>query len=105
MIRKILVIKMTTGERIKMLRKEHNLTQEELGAKIGVQKAAIQKYEKGTVKMKISVEREDGEKTEVEKTLVFKAGCSKITFRTALSAFIAMKITVYFSYSLPPPNA
>jgi hypothetical protein len=55
--------------------------------------------------MKISVEREDGEKTEVEKTLVFKAGCSKITFRTALSAFIAMKITVYFSYSLPPPNA
>ena len=50
MIRKILVIKMTTGERIKMLRKEHNLTQEELGAKIGVQKAAIQKYEKGTIK-------------------------------------------------------
>ena len=47
----------------------------------------------------------DGEKTEVEKTLVFKAGCSKITFRTALSAFIAMKITVDFSYSLPPPNA
>lgn len=41
---------MTMGERIKMLRKEHNLTQEELGAKIGVQKAAIQKYEKGTVK-------------------------------------------------------
>ena len=41
---------MTMGERIKLLRKEHNLTQEELGAKIGVQKAAIQKYEKGTVK-------------------------------------------------------
>jgi repressor LexA len=41
---------MTTGERIKTLRKEHNLTQEELGSKIGVQKAAIQKYEKGTVK-------------------------------------------------------
>ena len=41
---------MTTGERIKMLRKKHNMTQEELGAKIGVQKAAIQKYEKGTVK-------------------------------------------------------
>ena len=40
---------MTTGERIKRLRKEHSLTQEELGAKIGVQKAAIQKYEKGTV--------------------------------------------------------
>lgn len=41
---------MNTGERIKTLRKEHNLTQEELGAKIGVQKAAIQKYEKGTVR-------------------------------------------------------
>lgn len=41
---------MTTGERIKLLRKEHNLTQEELGSKIGVKKAAIQKYEKGTVK-------------------------------------------------------
>ena len=40
---------MTTGERIRRLRKEHGLTQEELGAKIGVQKAAIQKYEKGTV--------------------------------------------------------
>lgn len=40
---------MTTGERIKQLRKEHKLTQEELGAKLGVQKAAIQKYEKGTV--------------------------------------------------------
>lgn len=40
---------MTTGERIKQLRKEHHLTQEELGSKIGVQKAAIQKYEKGTV--------------------------------------------------------
>lgn len=41
---------MTTGERLKQLRKEHNLTQEELGEKIGVKKAAIQKYEKGTVK-------------------------------------------------------
>ncbi len=40
---------MTTGERIKRLRKEHNLTQEELGAHLGIQKAAIQKYEKGTV--------------------------------------------------------
>ena len=40
---------MTTGERIKMLRKEHDFTQEELGQIIGVKKAAIQKYEKGTV--------------------------------------------------------
>lgn len=40
---------MTTGEKIRQLRKEHSLTQTELGAKIGVQKAAIQKYEKGTV--------------------------------------------------------
>lgn len=41
---------MTTGERIKQLRLEHALTQEELGARLGVQRAAIQKYEKGTVK-------------------------------------------------------
>lgn len=40
---------MTTGERIKQLRKEHKMTQEQLGEIIGVQKAAIQKYEKGTV--------------------------------------------------------
>ena len=41
---------MTTGERIKKLRKEHHMTQEELGEKLGVQRAAVQKYEKGTVK-------------------------------------------------------
>ncbi len=40
---------MTPGERIKQLRKEHKMTQEQLGSIIGVQKAAIQKYEKGTV--------------------------------------------------------
>lgn len=40
---------MTAGERIKQLRKEHKMTQEQLGNVIGVQKAAIQKYEKGTV--------------------------------------------------------
>lgn len=40
---------MTPGERIKQLRKEHCMTQEQLGKIIGVQKAAIQKYEKGTV--------------------------------------------------------
>ena len=41
---------MTTGERIKQLRLQHGLTQEELGARLGVQRAAVQKYEKGTVK-------------------------------------------------------
>ena len=41
---------MTTGERIKQLRLEKGLTQEELGARLGVQRAAVQKYEKGTVK-------------------------------------------------------
>lgn len=40
---------MTTGEKIKRLRKELGMTQEELGKKIGVQKAAINKYETGTV--------------------------------------------------------
>ena len=40
---------MTTGERIRQLRIEHQMTQEELGAKVGVQKAAIYKYEYGLV--------------------------------------------------------
>ena len=38
------------GERIKQLRLEKGLTQEELGNHIGVKKAAIMKYEKGNVK-------------------------------------------------------
>ena len=40
---------MTTGERIRQLRIEHQMTQEELGAKVGVQKAAIYKYENGLI--------------------------------------------------------
>ena len=40
---------MTTGERIKKLRLELGMSQEELGEKIGVQKAAINKYETGIV--------------------------------------------------------
>lgn len=37
------------GERIKILRTALNITQEELGSKVGVQRAAINKYEKGVV--------------------------------------------------------
>lgn len=40
---------MAVGDRIRQLRKQCGMTQEELGKVIGVQKAAIQKYEKGTV--------------------------------------------------------
>lgn len=40
---------MTTGERIKALRIAKGWSQEELGKKIGVQRAAINKYEKGVV--------------------------------------------------------
>ena len=40
---------MTTGERIRQLRIERQMTQEELGARVGVQKAAIYKYENGLV--------------------------------------------------------
>lgn len=40
---------MTMGERIAFLRKQKKMTQEELGAIIGVQKSAIRKYEKGSV--------------------------------------------------------
>lgn len=37
------------GNRIKELRKLAGLSQEELGRRVGVQRAAINKYEKGTV--------------------------------------------------------
>lgn len=40
---------MTTGERIRKLRIEKDMTQEMLGEKIGVKKAAIYKYENGLV--------------------------------------------------------
>lgn len=40
---------MTMGERIKYLRESVGMTQDELGEKIGVQKSAIVKYEKGKV--------------------------------------------------------
>ncbi|MBE7011165.1 MAG: helix-turn-helix transcriptional regulator [Ruminococcaceae bacterium] len=42
-------MKKTMGEILKELRLERGLTQEEVGKIIGVQKAAIQKYEKGEV--------------------------------------------------------
>ena len=40
---------MTTGQKIRQLRKSLGMTQEELGNLIGVQKAAINKYETGIV--------------------------------------------------------
>ena len=40
---------MTTGAIIRKLRKEHHLTQEQLGEIIGVQKSAIAKYERGEI--------------------------------------------------------
>ena len=40
---------MTLGEKIKKLRLERGLTQEELGDVLGVKKAAVQKYESGQV--------------------------------------------------------
>lgn len=40
---------MTTGDRIKAMRIKHGMTQEELGAKVGVKKSAIYKYETGIV--------------------------------------------------------
>lgn len=38
------------GERIKQKRLEHNFTMEELGAKVGVQPSAVNKWEKGLVR-------------------------------------------------------
>ena len=39
----------TVGERIKYLRQLADMSQEELGKRVGVQRAAINKYEKGSV--------------------------------------------------------
>ena len=41
---------MNIGALIKKLRNEHNYSQEELGSMLGVQRAAVQKWECGTVK-------------------------------------------------------
>jgi transcriptional regulator with XRE-family HTH domain len=40
---------MTTGEKIKELRKQYGMTQDDLGRAVGLQKAAINKYETGIV--------------------------------------------------------
>lgn len=40
---------MEMGERIKRLRLKRGMTQEELGKAVGLQRAAINKYEKGIV--------------------------------------------------------
>lgn len=40
---------MKTAEKIRILRTQKGMTQEELGKKCGLQRAAINKYEKGTV--------------------------------------------------------
>lgn len=45
---------MTVGERIRQRRLELKMTMEELGDKIGVQKSAINKYEKDDIDMKAS---------------------------------------------------
>ena len=44
-----LVIYMNLGKRIRSLRIDNKMTQEELGRRLGVNRAAINKYEKGTV--------------------------------------------------------
>lgn len=45
---------MKTGEKIKQRRKELKMTMEDLGQAIGVQRSAINKYEKGLVDIKSS---------------------------------------------------
>lgn len=50
---------MDMAQRIKKLRKQNNLTQEELASKLGLQKSAIAKYENGRVEnMKRSIIQE-----------------------------------------------
>jgi repressor LexA len=52
---------MTMGDRIKELRTEAGMTQEELADKLGMQKSAIAKYENGRVEnIKQSTIRKNG---------------------------------------------
>ena len=62
------------GEMIKTARKERNLTQEELGKLIGVQKAQISKLEKGSMNVTVATIRK-----------VFDALKAKIKFQVDLS--------------------
>lgn len=61
------------GQMIKTIRKERNLTQEELGKLIGVQKAQISKLEKGS---------------------------ANVTLATVLKVFDALKATIRFQVEL-----
>ena len=45
---------MTIGEKIKARRRELHMTTEELGDRIGVQRSAVTKYEKGHIELKAS---------------------------------------------------
>lgn len=45
----MIIMSICPGTRIKELRSLAGMSQEELGKRVGVQRAAIQKYEKGTV--------------------------------------------------------
>lgn len=46
---------LTTGQRIRLLRKTKNLTQAEFAKKIGKTESSIRKYEKGLTEIPISV--------------------------------------------------
>ena len=48
-IERMIFMEINPGSRIKELRLLSDMSQEELGRRVGVQRAAIQKYEKGTV--------------------------------------------------------
>ena len=73
---------MTTGDRIRQLRLEHQMTQEELGALVGVQKAAIYKYENGLV---VNLKRSTIEKlaAALETTPTYLMGMEDDTLYTA----------------------
>ena len=65
------------GEMIKSVRKERNLTQEQLGKLIGVQKAQISRLENNA---------------------------SNVTMATLLKVFTALKATIKFQVELPNQN-
>lgn len=70
---------MTIGEKIRQRRKELGLTAEELGHMIGVQRAAITKYEKGYIDLKAGQVKAIAEALQISPVLLLSDDDQNIT--------------------------
>ena len=70
---------MTIGEKIRQRRKELGLTAEELGHMIGVQRAAVTKYEKGYIDLKAGQVKAIAEALQISPVLLLSDSDQEIT--------------------------